>query len=553
MGPLGLLKLLWAAPAGRGLRAASGAERVRLGAFALGTLFFVLVLFNAFKPVTQFLWNQEELGPLLSARLVTVVFSLLFLLLFISALLAFLSRFFSADDAPLFIATPVDPSVYFEFRLWQTLLGTAWMILPVWLPYLLALRRAMHVSYGMVAWGLLAPWPLAVIACALAGWAACGISRFLPPKKARRWLGAVAVVLGLGSLWLLRGLRPETLADPERAKTVANYIGTLNALEPDWWPPSWAGRAVMRFNDAPAQAIGWWLLGALLAWSLWRGLVRVFGPKSLDLWLANEAGQAQQRQSGAGSAFLFKGRPRPWRWLLQREALALWRVRSQRMQALFLASLVAFFSYNLARLPLGDDADLRQYLFVPVCAFTQLILVSVAARFIFPAGSLERPGAWLLFSAPVPSAEHIKAKLALFGGALALLSVGLGWAVWRVFLPTSVALWAGCLGFVVLPWGLASLNLGLGIYWARTDASTPDEVVSSPAGVLVMIMSSFFVLGHALLMALPLYEAGKLAYMPKYEINYLAVGVSLAFWLLLQVAALWWPLRLARRRIEGLV
>ena len=97
---LSLLRLAWAAPAKRAVSVANGAERVRLMAFLIGSVFFVLTLYSIFRPVTQFLWGQEELGPVLCARVVTVIFGLLFLLLFLSSLLAFLARLFFADDAP---------------------------------------------------------------------------------------------------------------------------------------------------------------------------------------------------------------------------------------------------------------------------------------------------------------------------------------------------------------------------------------------------------------------------------------------------------------------
>lgn len=520
-------------------------------AFLLGSAFFIGTLYSIFKPVTAFLWSQEELGPILSARVVTIVFGLLFLLLFLSSLLAFLGRLFFADDAPLFVVTPVAPRAYFEYRLWQTFAGTAWMILPVWMPYLWALRRAMGASWSLIAWGALAPWPMAALACVLAAWLAATVTRFLPPHLLRRGLIAAGVVLGIAALWLLRSARPERLADPESAKTVANYLATLNALEPWWWPPSWASRAVMRFSEAPLEALGWWALALGVALALWRGAARSFGPQAFELWLRFGQGSGSAANKPAGTAFQGpSGRP-AWRWLLEREALALWRTPAQRMQALFLASLMGLFVFNLARLPLGDDLDLKQYLFVPVCAFAQLILIAVCARFVFPAGSLESQGAWLIFSAPQRGAEHLKAKLLLFGGSLFTLSLLLAWAVWRVFEPTGVALACGLAGFVAIPWGLASLNLGLGIAWARTDASTPDEVVSSPAGVLVMVMGSFYVLAHALLMAVPMYEYTRGRYFQGYHYNYAAVGLSLAFWAALQAVVIVWPWRAATRKIEG--
>jgi hypothetical protein len=409
----------------------------------------------------------------------------------------------------------------------------------------------MQASWSLVLWGSLAPWPMAALACGLSAALACAATRALPPKLLRRGLVAAAVVLGLAALWLLRSARPEQLADPERAKTVANYLATLDALEPWWWPPSWASRSVMLFTADPVAALAWWLLGVGIAGAVWRGTVAFFGPGAFRLWLqfGQEAPSASKARIG-GAFQTLSGRA-PWRWLLQREALALWRIPAQRLQALFLASLVGLFVLNLARLPLGDDADLKQYLFIPVCAFAQLILVSVGARFIFPAGSLERPGAWMLFSAPLSSREHLKAKLALFGGVLSVLSLLLAWSVWRVFTPSGITLVGGLAGFVVAPWVLASLNLGLGIAWARADASGADEVVSSPAGVVVMLLGCFYVLALALLMVLPMREALRSSYIHAYEPNRWVLGLCLLLWLALQGLAFTWPLLAASKKIEG--
>ena len=132
-----------------------------------------------------------------------------------------------------------------------------------------------------------------------------------------------------------------------------------------------------------------------------------------------------------------------------------------------------------------------------------------------------------------------------------MLSLLLAWSVWRVFQPTGVALACGLAGFLFAPWILASMNLGLGIAWARADASTPDEVVSSPAGVLVMVLGSFYILAHALLMAVPMLEAQHALYNLHYKMNVWALGISFIFWAAMQGIAFAWPLLAAAKKIEG--
>jgi len=166
--PLALLWQLSWPPLRRSLQAGTPGQWVRLGAFTLLGLFFAATLGSLFKVLTVTLWQQPQLGPLLSARLLSLLFGLLFVLLLLSTLLAFLSRLLFADDAAFFAASPLPPSDYFSLRLWQACLGSAWMILLLWLPYLWALRRATGYGWAWFAWSLLAPIPLAGLAAGLA-------------------------------------------------------------------------------------------------------------------------------------------------------------------------------------------------------------------------------------------------------------------------------------------------------------------------------------------------------------------------------------------------
>lgn len=548
-GSLRLLGLLWLKPAWRALRVSTPSEAVRALAFLFTGAFFLATLYSIFRPVTDFLWRQPELGPLLSARVLSLAFSLLFILLAFSSLLAFLGRLVFAEDAAFFAATPLDPRRYFGLRLWQAYLASAWMIVVLWFPYLAGLRRATGAGWGFVLWGALAPWPLAALATALAAGALSLLLRVLPPRRLRAGLFAAGALAGLAALLGLRFARPERLADPETALTVAAYLRSLDRLEPAWWPPTWASRSVLGALQDPAAALAWGLLGLATAAAAWTGVQRLFGPRAWALWWRGQEGGLGDAAPRAGQAFS-RARRAAWQVLLERDAVALWRGMGQRLQALLLAALVLLFTFSLSRLPIGPDSGLREMLFLPTCALAQVILLAVAARFAFPAGSLERPGAWLLHSAPVEAGDHLRAKVALFWLPLSLLSALLAAVCLAVFRPSSVAMAAATANFAATPLMLACLNTGLGVAWARHDASQPDEVISSPAGVLAMVLGVLVVLGQNLLLALPVREAwrGQMLRMP---VSWAAIAAPVALWLLLQALAMGLPLRAALRRIEG--
>jgi len=331
---------------------------------------------------------------------------------------------------------------------------------------------------------------------------------------------------------------------------VAGYLSSLDRLEPFWWPATWTSRAVIRAASAPGEALAWWLLSLGAALAAWAWVLRAFGPRAWDFWYRGQESGLANTGVGQGQAFHSPARRPAWRVLMERDGVALWRGPGQRLQALLLASLITLFIFSLWRLPLGDDTGLRELLFLPVCALAQIILLSVGARFVFPAGSLEGPAHWLLFSAPVRPGDHLRAKVSLFLAALLPLSALLGWSVCHVFAPSRLALLVAAANFAVTPLMLACLNTGLGIAWARQDASQPEEVIGSPAGVLAMVLCTLTVLAQNALLALPLREAyyAELSHRP---MAWPAIAMPVGLWLCLQSVAIGLPLRAGLRRIEG--
>src|SRR5262245_19521996 len=92
-----LLRLAWR-PVWRGLGRSQWGERLRLAAFGLGFLFFESLLHGLFRPLVSFLYRQEDLGPVLTARVLGLFFTLICFFLVLSSLLSLLSRVFLAAE-----------------------------------------------------------------------------------------------------------------------------------------------------------------------------------------------------------------------------------------------------------------------------------------------------------------------------------------------------------------------------------------------------------------------------------------------------------------------
>jgi ABC-2 type transport system permease protein len=547
LGPLGLIRLRRLPALRRGLRVQSAGQALRLLAFGLLGVFFLAMLGSIFKPLCAFLWNQPQLGPALSARLLSLFFSLLLCLFCFSSLLGLLGRLLDDEDAALYVASPWPPQRWYEACLWETALASTWMMLLLWLPYLWALRRAAGASWLWLGWGCLVPLPLVGLAV---GGTALGLGlllKLLPPRGLRRFLFAVGALAGLGLLLALRLSRPERLADPEVAGTAAAYLASLDRLEPWWWPATWSSRALMQALDDPLAGLVWWLPGLAAAVLAWKAAVAAWGPGAWRQW---QQGQEHSVGQAARSHRAFLNLRTPQAALFQREAVAFWRSPGQGLQMLLLGTLCVLFVVSLDRLPVAGDRDLQAILYPPVCVVAQVILLAVCARFAFPSASLEKPGAWLLLHAPLDAKDHLRARLRFHGLLLLGLALVLDASVLNALRPSLWPAVLGSLQFLLAAPSLAILGVGLGVAWAKDGVGSAEEALGSASGVLAMVLGFLMLLLQQALLSVSYREAALCALLPQHRVNWAVVVATLGLWLASHGAVWIWCWRAGMRGME---
>jgi ABC-2 type transport system permease protein len=511
--------------------------------FLMGFSIFVAVLTAILKPALAYFWGVEHLGPILSRRAVYLVLTALLGLEGFSGVIALSSRLFTGLEGELILSSPLDPKVYFRFRFWQACTSTGWMLLPIWLPLMLAVKAAAHWSWLQLAWGLMIPLALSPLASVFALVLVMESSRLVSPERLRLFFVVMSAVAAVGIIFLIRLIQPEKLADPASAVSAAEILKNWSMPEPWWNPARAATDAVLGFDIVPALEL---YATAFLASALGLGF---YSGKFYVAWQrihALASAQTRTRKISYGWAKV----QRTWSALGMKEVSAFLRNPTQRLQLLFVASLIGIFIYNLYRLPIKNDASLAEMLFLPACGFSQLILIAVATRFVFPAESAEASGAWMLRAAPLSHKTYLFSRLAIYCPPLLALNALLIGSCVRAFVPSAPQEAAAIfLGFFS-PFGVVALSAGLGLAWKRSSNAPPEELVTSAVGVLVMLSSVGYVLGELGLLALPLYEYHRVHQLLWVKANYLLLGTAALLWVLLQVAVVVLPLRMAARRMR---
>ena len=508
----------------RGREEAGWRRMVGLG--TLGAIFWAGAYLITVRILRHFATVDPDLGRILAAKLLALLFLLLLTFLAFSALISSISQCFLARDLPLLVAAPIPLRRLFRAKLVEVGVFASWTAVFLALPVFVAYGVVFSAGIGYYVALSAVLLPCIAIATALGILFAVALVNLFPARRARDLLSLIAVVFLIGIVILLRVIRPERFVRPEAFGSWADYLVSLSNPTLPWLPSYWASRimgevlGIYQVTHWPAVAwYGGLLIGAAL---VTMGVsAAVFREGFRSGWSrAQEARQVRwTRKEWWRSVLGFGSRPFPRRVraILVKDATTLFRDPAQWSQLVLLLAVIAVYVYNIHVLPL-DAAGGTGYFMRNLLAFLNvglvgLVVTALAARFVLPGVSLEGGTLWLLRSSPLAVRELLWAKF--WGGFLPLLVVAeLLVVLTNTLLHTTVLLQVLSIGAVLcLSAAISGLAVGLGAAHPRFDAADGTQVAAGYAGFLFMMLSALLVLFSVTVLAWPVYHSFRAAWL----------------------------------------
>lgn len=459
------------------------------------------------------------LGPLLTERLVYLMFFLFFVMLVISNATITGMGLFRRREAEWLVALPIPPRA---LVMWKTLEGMAlasWGLVVLSAPILAALGRAFDAGIGFYLVNLPALLCLVTLAANLSTWALLAAVRWA--RRAWLWpaclaLGA-ALLVALAQMWTLQDT---VVKNTDIAASVSQILRHTEAAMHPLLPSAWVAESILSSGRAsPERAVFFNLV--LLAHALLALLVTVqlagrWFPAAWNRLIA----ASTLRKKIPGDKYWYLRTPdehqplsRWMRWigldraslaLLRKDTFTFFREPSQWGQSLLIFGLLFIYTSNLRRL----GYDLQDPFWVTVLSYLNLLVCSLAlstltTRFIFPQFSLEGQRLWLLGMSPVPLTRILALKLRLSASILAILTTGLVLvSSLTISLPWHrVALFV--FAICMLSFGLTALALALGTLLPNFREPNPARIVSGFGGTLCLIGSFLYILCCMTVMVFP--------------------------------------------------
>ncbi len=514
-------------------------------------------LFGVSWRVLRYFNGVQDIGDLLAYKVLSMILVVSFALLLFSGILTALARLFLSRDLLLVHSLPVAGHRIFIARWIDATVDSSWMVIVFCMPVFLAYGIVFGGGAVYYAATLIALFLLAVVASALSALAVMVGVLILPARRMRSVVLLMGVLLFVVLYLAIRLMRPEQLVDPEVFDSVLVYLSSLEAPAAPFLPTTWASDGIQAaLRGATATSLFHLALSASFA-----VLVFCLAVITADAIYFEGFSRAQTaattviRRRGL-SERLLRFLPGPVRAFAVKEIKTFLRDQTQWTQLFLIAALLVIYIYNFEALPL-DKSPIQTVYLQNVFAFLNMglalfVLTAVAARFAYPAVSLEREAFWLVKSSPLSIRRFLLIKFFIYYLPLLALTETLivGTNLLLKVTPFMMALSTVTVFFLVP--GIVALAIGFGAAYPDFKAENPAQTATSVGGLVFMLTCAVYIGGVILLQAGPVYRL----FMA--DLHGRPLSAALWFWSLaafgaafvLSSLAIVLPLRFGERRLD---
>ena len=471
----------------------------------LGTLALLFIAgdYLFFHRIFGYLNSIEEF-PLffvlgLTERLLGMVFLASFSMLLFSNLLTSISTLYLSRDLDLLMSCPLKRRDVFFFKWSGGMLNSSYMVLIFSLPIFAAYGRVFEagVFYYLMLGGIMLLFILTP--AAIGGVVSLSLMRFLPAKRIHQLLTGLGVICLVIIVILIRLLRPEQLWNPGSTEDLANMLSSLTVPSSPYLPSFWATKALLFARSGDYLSLSRYLSFMLAAAVGTIGLLLLIARKMYyEGWASAQESKKKSHRLREDTLLdrcirgVLKWVNPIYRALLIKDIKVFLRDATQWSQLFLLGALIFIYLFNIKNIPLPTP------FFRNIVSFGNLglggfVLAAVAARFAFPATSVEGKSFWIIHSSPINYRGFLWSKFFLFVIPLLLLAEVLVYSS-NLFLKVDSYFMTMSLGTIFLmSVALTGLGVGMGALFPRFEVENYAKIAVGTGGLFYMIISLVYI------------------------------------------------------------
>ncbi len=479
-----------------------------LGLGLLGFLICAALYLISVRTITYF-HAQNELGIILSLKLLQMAWLMLFSMLVFSCMVSAVSALYLSQDNEIIFAAPVAPADLYFMRYATTTIYTSWMMMAFSIP--------VFGAYGKVFAAGPWFWPLLIVCAVAIPLTATGIGMALtvalvnlfPARRTKDIIVYLSLCFGIFIYVVFRMMRPEEMVDPERFGQFIDYLSAISRPTSSILPPSWAA------NLLSGYLVDRQIDGLLIALVLVTPFaLYIIGEWAMARWFAPGFSKSQESFGGFhGFSKAGPYRPGVWRWLMIKESKVFLRDSTEWSQLFMIAALIVVYLYNFTVLPV-DRAPMPTEYLTNIISFLNIGLVafmasSLAARFVYPSIAGEGPAFYLIAAAPLTMRSFLMAKLLIYLLPFSLFSLLLVLVSDHLLQISGPMWWFSLACSQLLTWWIVALAVGFGALYGDFNAENRAAAVGGLGAILFLFTAMAIVVIITGSGAWPMYHVTK--------------------------------------------
>jgi len=459
----------------------------RVCVIAIFGLAVSIALYIGSYKVLHYFHSQNELGIILSLKVLQMAWITFFALLIFSSMVTAVSTLYLSQDNEIILASPASLDEIFSMRYLTTAVSTSWMVLIFSIP--------VFGAYGQVFKAGPVFWPLLLFTIPAIAFIANGIAMSLiicivyifPAKRTKDIILYLSLLFGILLYLMFRLMRPEELVNPDQYGQFIEYFSAISAPAGPWVPAGWAANVLITY--LLDRNVDWILCGLLLTTS--------FVLFYLGEWAMVKlytSGYSKSQESFGGTRRFRHISPGGSRlaWFFRKELRNFTRDSSEWSQLFMVGALIVVYLYNFKALPLDRSPIPTAYISNLICfaniGLCGFLSASLATRFIYPSIGAEKGAFYLVASSPISLARFLWFKYLFYFFPFTLLTLILIVAsntLLKITGPLNIISIGAAL---VLTWTVLGMGLGFGAMFA--DFKSENKAAAMGPGAIIFLFSA---------------------------------------------------------------
>ncbi len=471
---------------------------------AIGAVLFAGMYLVCIKTIYYF-HSQNELGVILSLKIFQMAWVIVFTMLIFSNMVSGVSALFLSQDNEIIYASPASLSELYLTRYLTTTLFTSWMMVIFSLPVFGAFGHVFEA--GPLYFLILIPTIVAIAATASGAGLLVTIIlvNLFPARRTKDIVVYLSLLFGILLYLVIRLLRPEDLADPERFPDFIEYLSSLSTPATPYLPPNWASGLLTGYLQD--HFIDWLLIGLLVSTPF---VVYFAGEWAMNRWFFPGFSKAQESFGGSHQFKRKRYRPEPMRWFFRKEMKMFIRDSAQWSQLFLIGALIVVYLYNFKVLPLDRSPIPAQFIANLIAyaniGLTGFLVASLSARFVFPSIGSEGSAIGLTLTSPLSLKRYMLYKYLFYVLPFTVLAVILLIASNHLLQIKGPMWWISITTGLIITWTVVAIALAFGAIYANFKAENQAVVQGSFGAILFLFTALSYELITILIASVPAYR-----------------------------------------------